>query len=144
MTVAEPGRVQGVDHVQLPIPVGSLPRARAFYQGLIGLQEVRDPLLDRPGSLHFSLGWQRLDLREGAYTGVAPQAHLGLRVRTLAPIVKALQAAGHPVQAAPLPSGEARVYVDDPFGNRLELIELPPHTIDCPGGHRVTDIHLAI
>lgn len=137
-------RVQGVDHIQLPIPLGASPEARAFYQVLLGLREVRDPLTDRPGSLRFSLGWQRLDLREGAYTGVAPQAHLGLRVHSLRPLVQRLQAAGHQVQVLPLPTGEDRIFVEDPFGNRLELFEPAPGDIDSARGHRVTDIQLSV
>jgi hypothetical protein len=71
---ATPSRVQGVDHIQLPIPIGAAAQARAFYEDLLGLPEVRDPALDKPGTLRFSLGWQRLDLSEGRYTGVAPMA----------------------------------------------------------------------
>lgn len=117
--------IDGVDHVQLPIDVGGSAEARAFYEGLLGLVEWRDPLTDRPGTLRFGLGAYRLDLTEGRYTGVAPQAHLALRVRELAPIARRLRAAGLPVDEAPLPGGEARLYVEDPFRNRLELIERP-------------------
>src|SRR6218665_1192923 len=144
MTNVQPDSVQGVDHIQLPIPVGAWPKARAFYETLLGLKEVRDPLLDRPGSLHFSLGWQRLDLREGAYTGVAPQAHLGLRVHSLETLPLKRQAAGHLVQVAPLPTGEARIFVEDPFGNRLALREPSSSHIDSPRGHRVPDIQLSL
>ena len=45
MTNRSADSVQGVDHIQLPIPVGALPKARAFYETLLGLKEVRDPLL---------------------------------------------------------------------------------------------------
>ena len=56
--------VRSVDHVQLPVPIGGSKQARAFYEGLLGLREVRDPAHDRPGSLHYALGWGRLDLIE--------------------------------------------------------------------------------
>jgi catechol 2,3-dioxygenase-like lactoylglutathione lyase family enzyme len=136
--------VQGVDHVQLPVPPGRLAQARAFYETLLGLPEVRDPLLDRPGTLRFSLGWQRLDLSEGLYTGVAPQAHIALRVHGLRALARTLTAAGHRIEAAPLPSGEDRLYVEDPFGNRLELIEpaAPPH--DSIRGHRVSTAQFSV
>jgi catechol 2,3-dioxygenase-like lactoylglutathione lyase family enzyme len=136
--------VQGVDHIQLPIPVGASPRARQFYQTLLRLTEVRDPALDRPGVLRFSLGWQRLDLSEGPYTGVAPQAHLALRVQDLRGLSEALTRAGHPIEVSPQPSGEDRVYVEDPFGNRIELIEPGSLHIDSARGHRVTDLHLSV
>lgn len=114
--------VRAVDHVQLPIPLGGAPKARAFYEQALGLPELRDPLLDRPGTLRYSLGWQRLDLTEGHYTGVAPQAHLALQVADLPLLAGRLRQAGYRVDDLPL-FDERRLYVEDPFGNRLELIE---------------------
>ena len=132
---------RSVDHVQLPIPLGGAVRARAFYEDALGLREVRGPELDRPGTLRYSLGWQRLDLTEGHYTGVAPQAHLALRVGDLDNIVFRLQRAGIRVDEAPL-FDASRAYVEDPFGNRLELIE--PHHPDAETQHHVTDIQIAV
>ncbi|WKB54707.1 VOC family protein [Eleftheria terrae] len=134
--------IHSVDHIQLPIPYGASPQARAFYQGLLGLREVRDPELDRPGVLRFSLGWQRLDLSEGRYTGVAPQAHLALRVAGVARLADTLQARGLRVDRSALNDG--RAYVEDPFGNRLELIEPPLDSFDAKREHHVQDLHLAV
>ena len=136
--------VQGVDHIQLPIPIGAAAQARAFYEGLLGLPEVRDPELDKPGTLRFSLGWQRLDLSEGRYTGVAPQAHIALRVHGLHNLTTALHHAGLRVDVAPLPDGEPRIYVEDPFGNRLELIEPVSGFIESTGNHRASDLHFSV
>lgn len=127
-------RIEGLDHVQLPIDPGGSAAARGFYEGLLGLAEVRDPLLDRPGTLHYALGTHRLDLHEGHYTGVAPQAHLALRVIDLAAVASRLRAAGVLIDEAPLPSGEDRLYVEDPFRNRLELIDRPA------ASHRAPDL----
>lgn len=115
--------IDAVDHVQLPIPVAAAARARAFYEDALGLQELRHPALDRPGTLRYALGLQRLDLREGSYSGVAPQAHLALRVRGLRALAQQLRQHGHVVDTGGVPDIGTRVYVDDPFGNRLELIE---------------------
>jgi len=136
--------VQGVDHIQLPIPIGAAAQARAFYEHLLGLPEVRHPQLDRPGILRYSLGWQRLDLSEGRYTGVAPQAHVALRVQCLGTLTKALRAAGLRVDVAPLPAGEERIYVEDPFGNRLEFIEPLPGHFESTGEYRVSDLHFSV
>jgi len=136
--------VQGVDHIQLPIPIGSAAQARAFYEGLLGLPEVRHPALDKPGTLRFALGWQRLDLSEGRYTGVAPQAHVALRVQSLRSLTKTLHAAGLRVDVAPLPGGEERIYVEDPFGNRLELIEPASGFIESTGHHHAADLHFSV
>jgi catechol 2,3-dioxygenase-like lactoylglutathione lyase family enzyme len=138
MAMAE---IRSVDHVQLPIPLGGAPKARAFYERLLGLREVRDPALDRPGTLRYSLGWQRLDLTEGHYTGIAPQAHLALRVAGVDRLATSLRSAGCLVDDAPL-FDRSRLYVEDPFGNRLELIE--PEPADTGGDHHVTDLHIAV
>jgi catechol 2,3-dioxygenase-like lactoylglutathione lyase family enzyme len=114
--------IAAVDHVQLSIPPGRAGTARAFYETLLGLPELRDPVLDRPGTLRYRLGAQRLDLAEGAsHVRSAPQAHLALQVSGLAALAARLEAARVPVERAPLHDRD-RVYVDDPFGNRLELI----------------------
>ena len=139
-----PVSVQGVDHVQWPIPLGASAQARAFYAGLLGLLEVRGPALDKAGTLRFSLGSQRLDLSEGRYTGVAPQAHVALRVRNLRTLTDALHAAGLRVDVAPLPGGEERIYVEDPFGNRLELIEPAAGFNDATGNQRASDLHFSV
>ena len=53
----------------------------------------------------------------------ARKAHPALIVEDLATLVAALKSAGHRiVEDEPL-EGYHRVYVDDPFGNRLELME---------------------
>jgi len=133
--------VRSVDHVQLPVPIGGSKQARAFYEGLLGLREVRDPAHDRPGALHYALGWGRLDLREGMYSGVAPQAHLALRVDGLDAITRRLRRAGVVVDDAPL-FDAGRIYVVDPFGNRLELIEpVADHDLES---HHVNDVRIAI
>jgi catechol 2,3-dioxygenase-like lactoylglutathione lyase family enzyme len=112
-----------IDHVQLPIPPESGWRARDFYERVLGLRELRDPALDRPGTLRYQLGAQRLDLHEGPYSGVAPQAHLALRVRGLRTLVATLRDRGQSVDTGGVPDVGARAYINDPFGNRIELIE---------------------
>lgn len=132
-------RIHAIDHVQLPLPAGSLARARAFYEGVLGLTELRHPALDRPGTLRYRLGPQRLDLSEGSNAGSAPQAHLALRVEGVVALARELAARGLPVDGpSELPAatgGEplARAYIEDPFGNRFELIE---------GGHQ--ELHDAL
>ena len=131
--------IRSVDHVQLPIALGGAPKARVFYEQLLGLHEVRDPQLDKPGTLRYALGWQRLDLTEGHYSGVAPQAHLALRVAGVDRLATRLRSAGVPVDDAPL-FDRSRLYVEDPFGNRLELIEPEAEDVD----HHVTQLHIAV
>ena len=133
--------IRAVDHVQLPLPLGGSAQARVFYERLLGLRELRDPTLDRPGSLHDALGWGRLDLSEGLYAGVAPQAHLALRVVGLATLVRRLRQAGVSVEEAPMLNAQ-RAFVVDPFGNRLELIE-PARNPELESFH-VSDIRISV
>jgi catechol 2,3-dioxygenase-like lactoylglutathione lyase family enzyme len=112
--------VLGIDHVQLPIPFGGAPDARAFYTGVLGLAEVRDPLLQRAGTLRFALPGQRIDLCEGPRSAPPPHFHLALRVVDAEALVRALAAARRRVDGTLQRDG--RVYALDPFGNRLEII----------------------
>jgi len=131
-----------VDHVQLPIPVGGSAVARQFYEQALGLVERRDPLLDRPGTLRFDLGGQRLDLSEGHYIGVAPQAHLALQVRELDALVERLRHDGHPVDVARLSDG--RAYTEDPFGNRIELVAAPEEPVLHREPHHVSQLRISL
>lgn len=128
----------GVDHLQLPVARGALAAAREFYEERLGLVEVRDPALDRPGTLRFALGAQRLDLVESDRVAISPQAHLALRVIGVEALGDEFRSHGVPVDDAPL-GDRARIYVIDPFGHRLELIEAassvsPQEHADVTGG----------
>ena len=53
----------------------------------------------------------------------ARKAHVGLLVRGLDALIEALGRAGYEVVTDEPLEGYLRVYVNDPFGNRLELME---------------------
>jgi catechol 2,3-dioxygenase-like lactoylglutathione lyase family enzyme len=118
--------IEGLDHVQLAAPAGCEEAARAFYGQLLGLREVPKPapLLAR-GGVWFELS-DRRQIHIGVERPFAPalKAHPALRVdasATLQALAQALASAGHePRWDQDLP-GVMRFYVDDPFGNRLEL-----------------------
>jgi catechol 2,3-dioxygenase-like lactoylglutathione lyase family enzyme len=95
--------ILGLDHVQLAMPAGMESSAREFYSGVLGLaEESKPPNLAARGGVWFRAGTLRLHL------GVDPDFR---------PARKA-----HPVTDEPL-TGFNRVYVFDPFGNRIELLE---------------------
>lgn len=116
-------RVVGIDHVQLAMPAGREDEARAFYSGLLGIPERPKPaeLLARGGAW-FESGDVKVHLGVDADFRPARKAHPGLVVDGLEALVARLRAAGHDVQDGETLDGRARVYVGDPFGNRLELI----------------------
>ena len=117
--------VYGVDHVQLSLPPGEEDRARAFYIELLGFHEVPKPeALAGRGGAWFESGAVKLHL--GAEPDMRPmkKAHPGLLVHGLGDMVARLQAARVPVTFdAPLP-GYDRAHIVDPFGNRIELLEI--------------------
>jgi catechol 2,3-dioxygenase-like lactoylglutathione lyase family enzyme len=117
-------RVRGIDHVQLAMPAGGEDDARAFYDGVLGLPEKQKPphLAARGGCWFAADG---VELHLGVEDGFRParKAHPALLVDDLTALVRRLGEAGvEVVEDEPLP-GYDRVYVADPFGNRLELLE---------------------
>jgi catechol 2,3-dioxygenase-like lactoylglutathione lyase family enzyme len=117
-------KVTGLDHVQLAMPAGEEDRAEAFYAGLLGLarQPKPQPLAAR-GGCWFSNGSVTIHL--GVEDGFRParKAHPAIVVDDLDDLVNALGAAGLAVRPDEELPGVRRSYVDDPFGNRIELID---------------------
>ena len=119
--------IVGIDHVQLAMPPGEEDRARGFYVELLGLTEVpKPPELAKRGGAWFETGRVRLHLGVERDFRPARKAHPALLVANLPALVERLRGAGLIVTDDDLLEGYDRVYVADPFGNRLELLE--PHT----------------
>lgn len=117
-------RIQGLDHVQLAMPAGQEERAREFYGGVLGLEEVPKPQnLARRGGVWFAGGTLRLHLGVEAGFQPARKAHPALLVQGLDALIAHLERLGVPVVADEPLDGYDRVYISDPFGNRIELLE---------------------
>lgn len=118
-------RIYGIDHIQIAIPSGSEPVARSFYAGLLGLDEIQRPaeLASRFGGMWFQVGPTQLHLGVEAEFHPARKAHPALLVEGLDDLITLLEADGYRTRVAETLSGTRRVFVDDPFGNRIELIE---------------------
>jgi catechol 2,3-dioxygenase-like lactoylglutathione lyase family enzyme len=114
--------VLGIDHVQVAAPAGCEDDARAFYGGLLGMEELPKPggVCGR-GGCWFRAGAQALHV--GVQDDFAParKAHPGLVVSDLGAIRARLAAAGTVVEDDRKLAGVDRIFVHDPFGNRLEL-----------------------
>ena len=119
-----PARILGIEHVQLAMPRGGEDNARAFYSGLLGLPEVPKPEeLARRGGVWFERGAVKIHLGVEAEFRAARKAHPAFLVHDLAGLVRRLREAGVEVVDDGLLPRHARVYVADPFGNRIELME---------------------
>ena len=116
--------IVGVDHVQLAMPAGREAEARAFYSGLLGIPEiVKPPALAARGGAWFENGRVKVHLGVDPEFRPARKAHPALLVTDLTRLMETLRGAGHHVRDDEPLDGYFRVFVDDPFGNRLELME---------------------
>ncbi len=117
-------KIVAIDHVQLAMPSGREDEARAFYTGLLGISEQpKPPHLASRGGCWFERGALKLHLGVEKDFVPARKAHPALVVEDLATLVAALKSAGHRILKDEPLEGYHRVYVDDPFGNRIELME---------------------
>lgn len=116
-----------IDHVQLAMPPGGEAKARAFYGSLLGLEEIAKPAaLAGRGGAWFRSGSVQVHLGVEEAIQPARKAHPAFRVHGLAELVRRCETAGYAItRDTPLP-GQDRVHIADPFGNRIELIELSP------------------
>jgi catechol 2,3-dioxygenase-like lactoylglutathione lyase family enzyme len=112
----------GIDHVQLEMPRGGEADARVFYADVLGLVEIAPP--PPLGGLWFRAGGVELHLTSEPDFRPAPKAHPGLRVRGLAALAARCAAAGRAPELDTRYPGRTRCFVRDPFGNRLELLQL--------------------
>ena len=117
--------VVGVHHVQLAMPSGSEEAARTFYTGLLGIPEVpKPPELAKRGGAWFETAVVRIHLGVEADFRPARKAHPGLLVEGLPRLIARLNDAGFTVVDGEPMEGYEHVYVNDPFGNRLELLQV--------------------
>ena len=97
--------------------------ARAFYRDLLGMDEEAKPVeLAARGGCWFRSGAVRVHLGVEADFRPARKAHPALRVAAFDALVAAMRKADCAVREDGDFEGSPRVYVDDPFGNRIELI----------------------
>jgi catechol 2,3-dioxygenase-like lactoylglutathione lyase family enzyme len=116
--------IKSLDHVQLAMPPSREVEARAFYDGLLGIPEApKPPNLAKRGGCWFERGSLKVHLGVEADFLPARKAHPAFIVEDLAGLSATLIKAGHPVRRDEPLDGYTRVYVDDPFGNRIELME---------------------
>jgi catechol 2,3-dioxygenase-like lactoylglutathione lyase family enzyme len=105
--------------VQVAAPPGCEEAARAFYGGLLGLNEVEkpEPLRGR-GGVWFE------QLHVGVEQDFAParKAHPALRVEDVDALADRLSAAGRRVDWDDALPDVRRFYTADPWGNRIELL----------------------
>jgi catechol 2,3-dioxygenase-like lactoylglutathione lyase family enzyme len=117
-------KVYAIDHVQLAIPPNSEDLARIFYREILGLREKPKPEhLAQRGGVWFEQGDLKLHLGVDRNFCPATKAHPGLLVEDLDELVSRCEATGYKIVVGEGVKSYRQVYVIDPFGNRLELLE---------------------
>jgi catechol 2,3-dioxygenase-like lactoylglutathione lyase family enzyme len=117
-------RVRRLDHIQLAMPKGQEEKARAFYNGLLGIPEVPKPAdLAARGGCWFETGQLKIHLGVDPHFVPARKAHPAFIVEGLTELIEILRQAGCEMTGDQPLEGYNRLFVDDPFGNRIELME---------------------
>ncbi|MGB8894343.1 MAG: glyoxalase [Pseudolabrys sp.] len=117
--------IRHIDHILIAMPAGREDEARAFCHGILGLTEkIKPPQLVVRGGCWFQSG--TLEVHLGVKKNFAParKAHPAFIVDDLAGMAEKIAAGLRVTEDEPI-EGCDRRHVDDPFGNRIELIE--PH-----------------
>lgn len=119
--------IVSLHHVQLAMPPGEEAAARDFYAGVLGLVEVeKPPHLAVRGGAWFESRQARVHLGVEDGFRSARKAHPAFLVEDLPSLLRKCEAAGVSIVRDQPLVGYDRVYVYDPFGNRIELMEPSP------------------
>ena len=114
--------ILGLDHVQVVAPPGCEEAARAFYSGVLGLEEVAKPeLLARRGGVWFRCGAQQLHVGVQEDFVAARLAHPGLVVASEAELQELASRLDRVEWNEEIP-GVRRFFTWDPWGNRVEVL----------------------
>ena len=130
--------LRAIDHVQIAIPAGGEEAARPFYRDLLGLTEVpKTGVQATRGGCWFEAGDIKVHLGVEEPFRANRKAHVAFLVDDVAAIGAKASAAGYETKSDDDLEGYERVFIHDPFGNRLEFLKpLSPFPLD---GGRVGD-----
>ncbi|WP_339148702.1 MULTISPECIES: VOC family protein [unclassified Sutcliffiella] len=116
--------INKIDHVQLAMPKGLEEKARRFYGDILGFEEMEKPEpLRKRGGAWFTLGAVHLHLGVEEPFSPARKAHPAFEVLVIEKLKSHLSSHGVDYKVDDNLPGANRIYVSDPFGNRLEFLE---------------------
>ncbi|GAA0328714.1 VOC family protein [Bacillus carboniphilus] len=115
---------KSIDHVQLAAPKGSEEKAREFYQGILGFQEIEKPEeLKKNGGAWFQTESIQIHIGIEEPFGPAKKAHPAFSMNNLSAFINHLEDKNVNYQKDDKLPGADRIYIWDPFGNRIEILE---------------------
>lgn len=106
------------------MPPGREAEAIAFYEGLLGISHIQKPPHLAPrGGCWFEDGDLKVHLGVDTPFHAATKAHPAFIVDDVRGLAERIRATGHRIADDEPLEGYDRVYADDPFGNRIELMQ---------------------
>lgn len=114
-----------LSHINVTMPPGNEDQARAFYAGLLGLPEIPKPESIRGrGGVWFDVGGLDVHVSvEEDRPGADARRHFGLECADVKKLRARLESAGVKTEDG-RPAPWKRFFVNDPFGNRIEIHEI--------------------
>lgn len=122
-----------IDHIQLAAPKGEEEKARAFFGGLLEMEEETKPEpLQGRGGCWFRKGEAIVHI--GVDGDFSPQgkAHPAFVIADLDALAEKLGQADYPVNWDGALPDRRRFYTADPFGNRIEFMQAGSGFSECP------------
>ncbi|MCM3573556.1 MULTISPECIES: VOC family protein [Mesobacillus] len=117
-------KFKAVDHVQLAAPKGSEEQARRFFGELLGFEEIEKPAeLKKRGGAWFKFGLCQIHVGIEEPFIPARKAHPAFEIEDIEGLKQHLSSSGVDFTEDDNLPGANRIYVNDPFGNRIELLE---------------------
>jgi len=116
--------IRYLDHVHLAMPEGAESCAHVFYGRLLGIPDASfKPKTPSQSGCSFGHGTFKIHLETERNFRPECGAHPAFIVQNLRGLSTRLSAAGYGVTEAESIDGFDRIYVVDPFGHRIELVE---------------------
>jgi catechol 2,3-dioxygenase-like lactoylglutathione lyase family enzyme len=116
-----------LQHASVPMPIGGNDEARAFYNGILGMEEVAPPSsLDPDRIVWFKAGDAGHEVHRFTDEGHGPNAaqHLCLQLDDIGAMRTHLETLGVPIEEPVKIHNRPRFNVHDPFGNLIELTQI--------------------
>jgi catechol 2,3-dioxygenase-like lactoylglutathione lyase family enzyme len=118
-------RIIGIDHVQLAAPYACEEQARRFFGEVLGMSEIaKPPELATHGGCWFECGDRQLHVGVERDFAPAREAHPAFRVHDLSALKVVLRSKTVDYMDDTSNPEVHRIFVRDPWGNRLEFVEV--------------------
>ena len=120
--------VKRLQHTSVPMPPGGDDQARAFYGDVLGMPEIPKPT----GLKHLTVVWFAANdagdevhvFQEKNMGPNSAKQHLCLEVDDLEAFRTRLNELGHETENPEMIGNRPRLFVRDPFGNLIELVQI--------------------